>query len=734
MKRVKNFNYRHIICILITTAFVLCNIFLFPYSVHRIIESIKDFGLSIAYYFLELLEIGNGLVIPTVNSFSAQPFTMPFNLPETWEEFLILWDNYWVKWASSENFYGYIEYLNNVAYDLCKIFLLVMPFMLLVFMLFDRYLSIENNKYNEDSKPLKIFKNISSAVYAPIKKWLISFFMFLRENNFYVKIWIFIWAINFNLITIVLEFIAYYLYLVISFDFASIYVQVLKLLMDLSIMIDFVPLLIWIIIGLVIFHSIRKNIALKSLNHKERKNRGFINSRPIVIMVCGTMGKKKTTMVTDMALSQEVMLRDKAFEKILENDLKFPFFPWINLENVMKIQMAKHTVYNLATTKKFIRTLKYFYDTCNEYPEYKRCFRKHLKRRFGFYFDNMLFDYDYKRYGLTYDDKLKVVDVWDVIETYAQLYFIYTIQSSYILSNYSIRTDNLISDLGNFPLWNTDFFESDSRLIDSYSRHAHILDFDMLRLGKKVIEDNKNANAFEFGVVVITEIGKERGNNLENIEKKKSDETANQKNDKFNNWVKMIRHSSTVDFFPFVKVIVDEQRPASWGADAKDMCDIVYIDESNEQQLAMPFFTVEELLYQFFFSRFSNLYYKYRYIRSDNTLPMYLLKKITAIINNYYVGIYNRFGFNMLQVLVQNGTMDGEKIICKYYLTKKKILSKRFSTDCYSDFFIEKALRSKVGLNDLIEFKTEKATLEELIYENAYFMQDILADFNNKME
>ena len=46
-------------------------------------------------------------------------------------------------------------------------------------------------------------------------------------------------------------------------------------------------------------------------------------------------------------------------------------------------------------------------------------------------------------------------------------------------------------------MWNTDFFEKDSRLIDSYSRHSHIIDFDSLRLGKKVIENNPKKWAIE---------------------------------------------------------------------------------------------------------------------------------------------------------------------------------------------------------------------------------------------
>ena len=282
-----------------------------------------------------------------------------------------------------------------------------------------------------------------------------------------------------------------------------------------------------------------------------------------------------------------------------------------------------------------------------------------------------------------------------------------------------------MSDLGNFPMWNADFFKRDSRLIDSYSRHAHILDFDSLRLGRKVLEENPNKDSFEFGVIPITEIGKERGNNLENQDKKKKDETTNQKNDLFNLWLKMVRHSATVDNFPFVKVIADEQRPESWGADARDLCEIVHIKDSGETRLAMPFFSLGELLYGWLFGKFVNLYYKYRYVRSDNTLPMYLLKTIAAKVNHYYTGIYNRFGYCALRVQLESGTQDGEISENKYYLCNKKVYSKRFSTDCFSDFFTQKALRSPVGINDLQEYKTEKATFREMDKQQSYFFIDL---------
>ena len=105
---------------------------------------------------------------------------------------------------------------------------------------------------------------------------------------------------------------------------------------------------------------------------------------------------------------------------------------------------------------------------------------------------------------------------------------------------------------------------------------------------------------------------------------------------------------------------------------------------------------------------------------------MYLLKLLTAKVQHYYTGIYNRFGYCTLRVQIESGTQDGQISENKYYLSSKKIYSKRFSTDCFSDFFTEKALRSPVGIDDLREYATEKATFAELGLQNSYFVNDLL--------
>jgi len=734
---VKRFNYRHIICIVITLGFILCGIFIFPSALGRIIESGRDFGLSAAYFFCELFGIKHGIkptvntlpVIPLFPSQTPSPPKPSIPLPDTFDGFKGKFSAYWTLFVNSNNVLAYLAFMGNMLYTFCLILLFAVPAVVILRLAFSRYFNKTNNDYDRDSKPLRLYKKAAFYVFIPVKNFAVSLVNFIKEQRYYRMIWLLLWLFYFNAFTILSEFFAYYLYFVVSFDLGSLYLQVYKLFIDLSAVLTFVPPWAWVIIGLALFDRFRKNIAYMRLNHFERRNRGFINARPVVYMTCGTMGKKKTTAITDMALSQEVMLRDKAFEKLLENDLKFPYFPWIVFENELRQAMSLHKVYNLATCRKFVHILAEWNKVCrNLNTDSVKSVKRYIKRRYGIrvsFTALNCFGYDSERYGDTFDDGLKITSLWEVLETYAQLYFIYIVQSSLLLSNYSIREDNFISDLGNFPMWDSDFFCRDSRLIDSYSRHSHILDFDALRLGQKVLKNNRQSDSFEFGVIVITEVGKERGNKESLDGKRKTDKTVNQKNDGFNDWLKMVRHSATVDNFPFVKVITDEQRPESLGADARDLTDIVHIEDSGETRLAMPFFTLAELLYSLLFGKFTSLYYRYRFVRSDNTLFMYLFKAITAAIHGYYARIYNRFGYCVLRVQVESGTQDGRTRENKYYLMSKKIYSKRFSTDCFSDFFTEKALRSPIGIDDLREYATEKATFAELKRQNSHFIRDL---------
>ena len=729
--RIKKLHYMHYIASGITVLFLTLAVFVFPNGIIRIWESLKDLFWSVIYYFVELLGIDT-VIVPTVNNYSVVPWTPIWGLPATWEEFQIAWSAYWELFISSENISAYFTAVGEGARTISQVILLVgAPLLLVLYMVFQRYLTSHNNDFNKDTKALERFKKFSSHTYRPLKAWIKSFTGFLKDNSNYIKLWILIWCYNFNVITIVIEFFAFYFYIVMSLDFINIYRQVYKLFCDISVPIAFIPGWGWCIIGYIVFDRIRKNIGYSVLHHHEAQNCGFINERPVVTMTCGTMGKKKTTMITDMTLLQEKMFREKALELMIENDMKFPNFPWINLEKWIQWAMREHVIYSLSTCRKSITHIKCCFDTASERPEWRSCIRKHLKKRYKLPYENLIFGYDLERYGMTYNNNLQVKDIWDAMESYAQLYFVYVLKSTLIVSNYSVRTDAVIDDVGNFPLRDNDFYKRNAEFIDELSRYSNIIDFNAMRLGKKLGDpDDPKKDSFEFGIVDFTEGGKERKNNLQLQELKKNTDVANQKNDGFNDWLKMIRHSGTIDFFPFVKVFTDEQRPESWGADGRDLCEIIHIKDGGKTQLAMPFFALTELFYEIVFDRFVSLYIKYRYVRSDNTLPMYVLKKCIAKLQRYYKGIYNTFGYSKMSVQVESGTQDGELSAKSYYLDNKRIYSNRFSTDCFSEFFTTKALRSTVGFDDLDEYKTSKATFDELQQQNSYFIADLM----NKQE
>lgn len=679
---------------------VMLAIFTFGSSYLRLGEAFRDFGLSVKFFFCQLFRLPNSTP-PTVTEYSE---VLSWQLmPEEWNSFLAQAREYGSLLFSGKNFRAYGYAITDKLEVIAKAGLVLLPCILILYLAVRRLYQSSNVKHGKDTVPLVLFKRYAKAYYQPVKRFFIGYVSFLKERLWIIVILSIIWVCSLNLATIIVEFFAYYFYFAVSYQLETLYVQLAKLCIDLQVLFGSVPTWVLLLAFYLWFLHFRKTLALARLRHMEARNCGFINELPIVSMTCGSMGKKKTTIITDMTLSQEVMFRQKALDIIQKNDMKFPYFPWISFETELRRCMEYGTVYNLATVKEWVwlKQTRYY---------------KHRNAEL------QLYGYDTERYGMIYDNGLTRDILFDVLETYAQAYFIYVMQSSLIIANYSIRTDNRFLDGGNFPMWSYDFFRFD---YGKNSRYAHILDFDVLRLGKKVVENNEKAGSFEFGVVAITEVGKERGNNLELKEVKKGQDETNQKNDLFNAWLKMCRHSATVDHFPFIKVFTDEQRPESWGADARDLCDIVHIVSSGEQRLALPFFTIEEMVQEWLFARFINLYYDFRYRRGDNTLLVHILKTLTAIIYRHYVKTYNRYGYSVSKIEKERGTQDGEVEKKKYYLMNQKIYANRFSTDCFSDYFNDMAKKSKMGLHDYVTYQTEKASVDELRSQNSYFINSL---------
>lgn len=160
---------------------------------------------------------------------------------------------------------------------------------------------------------------------------------------------------------------------------------------------------------------------------------------------------------------------------------------------------------------------------------------------------------------------------------------------------------------------------------------------------------------------------------LENMGIKKISDSCNRKNDLFEDRIKLIRHSAMVEHFPFVKVLFDDQRPESYGANGRELCTLINISDSKEK-LAMPFFAVGEFLNWKATSVFERNYSEYRYIRSDSILFMYLLKHLSAKILKRRKRIHNLYGYFKLTLELESGKQDGKKSESIYYVSKKRCI------------------------------------------------------------
>lgn len=700
----RRIDYRHYICTAITVGFGLL-IFLFPNAPGRAVESVRDFGLSVAYYFCEIIVIPHEIV-PTVTELSAYKATV--FLPFTLEELGELWVKYWDVWASTDNLLNYLSFLGKLLLRFSKFIVIALPFFILLYIAFVTYINKQNNDYNVESKPLKAFKRFTACVYVPVKTWVIGFYGFVKEHSAYWVIWLLTWLLYFNAFAIVFDFLAYYFYFIVDFDASTIYRQVLKLFIDLATVITFVPLWLWLIGIAVLLWFLSTKHGYAVLNHRERMNRGFLNERGVCNDVYGYVGAGKTALLTDMSLSYDVQMLDDSLEIILETDMKFPNFPWINLELELKRACAFHVVYDIWSCRRWV------------WLKYSRWQKSPCRSK--------IFGYEYERYGLTYDNKLSVINVWQAIRDYSSAYFIYTVQSSYIVSNYSIRTDRLISDLGNFPLWNTDFFKRDSKLIDSFSRHSHILDFDMLRLGRKMLDENPNRNAFGFGVYVISEIDKERKNSPELMEVKRNTDECNQKNDLFNTCIKMSRHACVVANRVFVHVLGDLQRMGSLNSDLGELGDSIEVYGKGNMFPVLPFYSPFwwfDTLGDIVLNKFNDFYLQYRYNRADNTLLLYLYKGFSSKFFALHDKINNLFGSQTLELRVERGTKDGEIKSHKWFRQAKKVFSNRYATDCMSAIFESRGEYNTVGIEDLSEYADIMATQDELDKQHSHFQNDV---------
>ena len=669
---VRKYQY-HYVCGAFTLFLLVLGFFRFPNALGRLVEAFRDFGVTLAGLFCEIFDIDADFTI-TVNTlpdysflnvkewvfslFGKKPVnsyrpSLPF--PATWEEFKLEWVAYWKRFATGGNFLLYVYYTLEVLYWLWIASIFIVPACFAVRAIFKKVYFREKkcrqpseDDANEsppedvfeitDSKPLQIWRRFYWNVLFRIGLWFVGLFHFIKEREGLYGFWALLGCLYFNVFVIIMETWAYYLYLVYSVDLTTLYMQFYKLCLDLWAFCSFMPLIGWVVLIFTLLEVWSRRIGYDNLDHQERCNRGLCNELGVVTYIYAEMGGFKTTMMTDMLLSDEVQMRDDALEIILECDACFPHFPWLRLERVLRQAYADHVIYDKWSCIRFVRALRERFEE-NPCPE-------------------NIFGYDMERYPLARDNKLYVEDVWETISDYALAYTIYTIQSSLLVTTYSVRLDSFLMDLGHFPLWDCDFFKRDSRLLEAYSRHSHILDYDMILLGAQMLKDNPNRYAFGWGVYGITEADKEFKNTLELEEVKAKDSECNQKNDLTHVLLKMARHACMIRGRNFIRIKADMQRVENITANLRQIGNVALITERGEEKPALPWFAPYRFLSPFLLTlkaSLDNLYVNNRFLRSDNRLITNGIEWLRSSIGTWSEQYMNVYGTRVLTVELQNG-------------------------------------------------------------------------------
>ena len=722
----------HIIAIALVLISVLFSIFRFGPVANRIWQSIKDLGLSFAYYATKILyNVGWLKSSQVVHATVAEiPPGLEEVLPFEWDVFVELFEVFLHRCFSWDYFKRYLvltgEKIGDIAADLL---LVMMPFCALFGVMAFVY-SFENTDHNQDSGALKAYKWIERHVLWPTKRFIAGFFKFVK-GNYYKPLLLLTWAWNLSVITIALGVVAWLFYFSASVDFSSLYVQFVKLVCDLSVPAFFLPAWVRWLIYLKVFDVVRRSAGRRFLRAKDAATRAFLELYSWSILIIGKQRAKKSTLLTYFKRLLERIFRDKAQEKFFIRDMQFPNFPWIYVELLVK-RGHRGSFATLEQCKGFVRTLRYHFENRNKYtPEQKRQILRHLRHRYGYGCQDFIFEYDYGSYGLDYNNGTVIVNIFDSLEKYVQLFKIYNQRNPLDISNISIREDITWDDLGNFPKKDDDFYTKKAENVKKDSQYSHRMNYDAFRPGKTFDENNPENNAVEHAIGVMDEADKERKNMLTKRGLKSSSGLANQENDLFETDTKMRPgHAALVDFYPFFRWLMASQRAGSLGADNRDMTIELYIKSTSDAKIALPFFAFEEALYMLSTSITKDVYYFFRHLRGDNTLLVYLLKKMYKLSFDHYWRVFNEYSYYVATVRVSD-SQDGEVLESEYKIAipGKVVYAEVFASDSYNGYYGAKARRSTIGLEKIPMYESIHPTMEELQAQNSYFIEDISVTF-----
>lgn len=737
----------HTLSILLIVVSVCFSAFQFSPVAMRVWQALKDLGNSAIFYINGWMEKAY-LVDATVRYI---PDGMETLLPINAEEFERLMQTFGTLFTDKDNAAAYFQTIGGgIRVMILVVISLTIPLIFLFFVTWWFYCGVDH-EHGKKSAAVRILRKLEGTFYYPVKNFIADYLYYLlpdknatpekKKASKYLIVLCVVWAWNFNLWTIAIEALAWLLYFSFSLDIANIFVQIAKLGVDLSVAFTSVPTWVLVIAGYLLFNRYRRRIGFKRLNADEEENRDFLKKYPMNVILTGPPRAGKTTADADMAVSRDIIFRKTAKAGSRKRKMQFPHFEWELLEQSIKEMRKRILNFDKEFIIGWIETLEWYFRGRAIIDTFvQEIVLKNLKK-VGYKGDDFIFNYDYKRDGLEYDNGLKVVGLFECVEMYALQYAIYTAPTPLIFSNYPIRTQVQYKDKGNYPLMKAELFDISPRKAKEVSQYSHIINHDALRLGKKKNPNGIYNNSYDIGCISISEIGKELGNQKTNQGQKSDSDKCNTQNDLWVTNAKMISHGFTIDDETYGVIMGDEQRSMSILADFRELGSEMKIERRERPvKIKMPFFAWEEALYLISEKLMDKIFDFFNYRHGLKTLCYYLCLKFYSVIYNHYHRVRNTFGSHDIEVNIKEWS-DGDegktshegrkkRKVEIYHISWKKIYSDTFNTVYFGTVYHEKWKRSRVGgLDKTPQFTGLKTTLPQMAYMESHFNETVFKSF-----
>ena len=688
-------------------------------------QAFEDLVRSVCYYFIFLVTGRENVVLPTVQIFPAEMETL---LPLSYAEFLRLFELYGQLFFSKEVFLMWgeqtLQIIGDVAY---YVSLFALPAGLWIWIMVIMYNRTDTD-HNKDSGPLRCWKWGRNKVIRPVVRAVKGYIRFVRSRKLYVLAFVLIWGYALNFLTIGLEAAAFVFYVGPAVGWGNIWIQIAKFVIDFSVAWFFFPWPVWFALGYWLFHLWRRHLGTKRLLEKIELGFEFIKKYVGALFFVGRQRSKKTSCIVMCKLLYERFYRDRALKKLKRWKKRFPRFPWINVVKFTQAARKDRRLFMLYHCRKFARRLRSIYRLPK--GDFKDKWVAWFRRRYGYTYDNLMFDYDPTEGGMQYDNALELIDVFKAIEVFMQLFWIYGNELTSDFANFSIREDFTFDDEGNFPIFDGDILKKTTKESMDASQYSKIINYDAFRPGVKFDENDPFKDSAEYGIRVVEEYAKERGNKDTRQRAAKGEEefVATQNNDGYELDNKVRGQVALVDFDDYSVGLYDDQREGSLGADNKDLATVCKIEGVAEEVFLLPFFEVEEAIFRFMEWIYDKVFMSLFSKKGSNTLLQYFLDKLFCPLFAWHEKLENEFTASKVKLRVRDGAVEGAdtSTMEELWLLHRVVYRGRYASDSCKSFYEYRFKRSTKGMDDYETYDTINVTTKQRSKQKSYFSELML--------